>query len=105
MKRFKKGDPVIVTTGNNKGTEGSLEAIKGNKVIVKGVNMKKKHMKGDGSGKLGQIIEFEAPLNISNVAYCISGKGHKLRARVNKEGKKEIYAILASKEEQVIRTI
>ncbi|MCH9616997.1 MAG: hypothetical protein SP4CHLAM5_06220 [Chlamydiia bacterium] len=105
MKRFKKGDPVIVIAGNNKGTEGTLEAIKGQKVIVKGVNMKKKHVKGDGSGKPGQIVEFEAPLNVSNIAYCVAGKGHKLRARVNEAGKKEIYTISSDKEEKVIRTI
>jgi large subunit ribosomal protein L24 len=105
MKRFKKGDPVIVITGNNKGTEGTLEAIKGQKVIVKGVNMKKKHVKGDGNGKPGQIIEFEAPLNVSNIAYCVAGKGYKLKARVNEAGKKEIYTILSDKDEKVIRTI
>lgn len=105
MKRFKKGDPVIVITGNDKGTEGTLEAIKGQKVIVKGVNKKKKHMKGDGSGKKGQIVEFEAPINVSNIAYCISGKACKLKARKNKEGKKEIFALVAGKEEKVIRTI
>ena len=31
MKRLKKGDPVIVIAGNNKGDEGTLEAIKGQK--------------------------------------------------------------------------
>ena len=58
MKRLKKGDPVIVIAGNDKGLEGTLEAIKGQKVIVKGVNKKKKHVKGDASGRKGQIIEF-----------------------------------------------
>ena len=104
MKRLKKGDPVIVIAGNDKGTEGTLEAIKGQKAIVKGVNKKKKHVKGDASGRKGQIVEFEAPLNSSNIAYCISGKPCKLKARMNKEGKKEIYA-LSGKEEKVIRTI
>lgn len=105
MKRLKKGDPVIVITGNEKGKEGTLEAIKGEKVLVKGVNKKKKHMKGDGQGRPGQIVEFEAPFNVSNLAYCVEGKPYKLRARQSKEGKKEIYVILSNNEEKVIRTI
>jgi large subunit ribosomal protein L24 len=105
MRRLKKGDPVIVITGNSKGTEGVIEALKADKVIVKGVNKKKKHIKGDNNGNAGKIIEFEAPINISNIAYCIDGKPCKLKARNSSEGKKEIYAILSNKEERVIRTI
>jgi large subunit ribosomal protein L24 len=105
MSRLKKGDPVVVIAGNEKGKEGTLEAIKGEKVLVKGVNKKKKHMKGDGQGRPGQIVEFEAPFNVSNLAYCVDGKAVKLRARRNSEGKKEIFAILSGKEEKVIRTI
>lgn len=105
MKRLKKGDPVIVIAGNDKGTEGTIEAIKAQKVIVKGVNKKKKHVKGDKQGKAGQIVEFEAPLNVSNIAYCIDGKACKLKARKNSDGKKEIYTIFSNKEEKVIRTI
>ena len=104
MARFKKGDPVIVIAGNDKGKEGTLEAIKGTKVLVKGVNRKKKHMKGDGQGRQGQIVEFEAPINVSNIAYCEGGKAVKLRARTNSEGKKEIFVKQGS-EEKVIRTI
>ena len=105
MRRLKKGDPVIVITGNSKGTEGIIEALKADKVIVKGVNKKKKHIKGDKNGNPGKIIEFESPINISNIAYCIDGKPCKLKARNGSEGKKEIYAILSNKEERVIRTI
>ena len=105
MRRLKKGDPVIVIAGNDKGTEGTIEALKAQRVIVKGVNKKKKHVKGDKQGNAGKIVEFEAPLNISNIAYCIEGKACKLKARNNSEGKKEIYAVLSNKEERVIRTI
>jgi large subunit ribosomal protein L24 len=105
MKRLKIGDPVIVIAGNEKGKEGTLQAVSSTKVIVKGLNKKKKHVKGDQNGRKGQIVEFEAPLNISNVAYCQEGKGYKLRARYNSEGKKEIYILLADKKDKVIRTI
>ena len=102
MKRLRKGDPVVVISGNEKGNTGTIEAIKNGKVIVKGINKKKKHVKGDKSGKAGQIVEFEAPFNASNVAYSAEGKACKLKARF-KEGKKEIYTILSGKE-KVIRT-
>ena len=105
MKRLKKGDPVIVIAGNEKGKEGTLEAIAAQRVIVKGLNKKKKHVKGDKSGRAGQIIEFEAPFNASNIAYCVEGKACKLRARINSEGKKEIYILLSDKKDKVIRTI
>jgi large subunit ribosomal protein L24 len=105
MRRLKKGDPVIVITGNSKGTEGIIEALKADRVIVKGVNKKKRHVKGDKQGNPGKIVEFEAPINISNIAYCIDGKPCKLKARNNSDGKKEIYAVSSTKEEKVIRTI
>lgn len=104
MKRYRNGDPVIVIAGNDKGVEGTIKAKKGNKVIVSGVNKRKKHMKGDRSGKQGQIVEFEAPINGSNIAYCVDGKPVKLRARFNKEGKKEIYVKVSATDQKVIRT-
>lgn len=104
MKRLRKGDPVIVLTGNDKGVEGTLQAKKGQKVIVSGVNKRKKHVKPNQSGQPGKIVEFEGPINISNIAYCIDGKPVKLKARLNAEGKKEIYTVSSSKEEKVIRT-
>lgn len=105
MKRLKIGDPVIVIAGNEKGKEGTLQAMNEKRVVVKGVNKKKKHVKGDQNGRKGQIVEFEAPFSVSNVAYCEDGKGYKLRARQNSEGKKEIYILLSDKKDKVIRTI
>ena len=42
--------------------------------------MKKKHVKGDGSGRPGQIVEFEAPFNVSNIAYCVEGKASQVKS-------------------------
>lgn len=104
--RLKRGDPVIVIAGNDKGKEGLVKAIKGERIVVGGVNMRKKHQKGQqGDKKGGKIVEFEAPLNISNVMYCVEGKGYKLRARINDAGKKELYCKTSDKSEKVIRTV
>ena len=65
---FKTGDKVVVISGKSKGKEGSIKKIltKENKVIVEGVNIVKKHKKGNGQ-ESGGIIEMEAPIHASNV--------------------------------------
>lgn len=65
---FKIGDKVVVIAGSNKGKEGKIiKVLRGdNKVIVEGVNLVKKHKKGNGQ-ETGGILEIEAPIHASNV--------------------------------------
>ena len=65
---LKVGDKVIVIAGSNKGKEGTIKKVlrSENKVIVEGVNLVKKHKKGNGQ-ETGGILEVEAPINASNV--------------------------------------
>ena len=65
---LKVGDKVIVIAGSNKGKEGSIKKVltKENRVIVEGVNIVKKHNKGNGQ-ESGGILEIEAPIHASNV--------------------------------------
>jgi len=65
---LKVGDKVIVIAGSNKGKEGSIKKVltKENRVIVEGVNIIKKHQKGNGQ-ESGGILEIEAPIHASNV--------------------------------------
>ena len=65
---LKVGDKVIVIAGSNKGKEGSIKKVltKENRVIVEGVNIIKKHKKGNGQ-ESGGILEIEAPIHASNV--------------------------------------
>ena len=65
---FKKGDKVVVIAGSSKGKEGHITSVlrAENKVIVEGVNIVKKHVKGNGQ-TAGSIVEMEAPINASNV--------------------------------------
>lgn len=69
MRRIRVGDEVIVTTGRSKGGRGKVLRILGNaRVAVEGVNMVKRHTRGNpGANKPGGIIEQEAPVHISNV--------------------------------------
>ena len=66
--KLKTGDKVIVITGSSKGREGTIKKVLRceNKVIVEGINIVKKHQKGNGQ-ESGGIIEREAPINASNV--------------------------------------
>ena len=64
----KKGDKVTVTAGKDKGKSGVvLRALpRENKIIVEGVALYKRHMKGT-SGKVGRIIERSRAIDASNV--------------------------------------
>lgn len=88
----KKGDTVMVNAGNDKGAKGEvLKAMpKENKVIVKGVNVRKKHMKPRKQGEAGGIIEVEIAIPASKVnVYCSKcGKGVRVKYNVKADGKK-----------------
>ena len=65
----KKGDTVKVISGKDKGKIGEIIKILGNKqqVVVKDINIKKKHIKPKKEGEVGRISQFEAPIHTSNV--------------------------------------
>ena len=70
--KIKKGDQVIVVSGNDKGMRGEVQRVipRKNQVVVSGVNIVKKHQKPQQAGRgrtQGGIIEFEAPIDASNV--------------------------------------
>jgi large subunit ribosomal protein L24 len=65
----KKGDTVQVISGKDKGKVGEILSIypKLSKVIVKGVNVKTKHVKPKQEGESGRIATQEFPIHSSNV--------------------------------------
>lgn len=68
--KLHRGDHIIVTAGKDKGRRGTVLKIlpRKDKVIVKGMNMYKKHLKPRQDGQDGRIIERERPLTSANVA-------------------------------------
>ena len=88
---IKKGDTVVVITGNNKGQKGRvLEVIrKTDRAIVEGVNMIKKHTKPNAESPQGGIIEKEAPVHISNLMLVDpkSGEPTRIGKRLDDKGK------------------
>ncbi len=72
MYRIKKGDTIEVVTGDERGARGVVQRVfpRKSRVVVQGINIVKKHQRpvqaGRGQVKAG-IIEFEAPIHLSNV--------------------------------------
>ena len=66
---IKKGDKVVVITGKDKGKVGTVTEAqpKKDRVVVEGVNIVKKHVKNSQDAPQGGIVEFEAPIHVSNV--------------------------------------
>ena len=69
MNKIIKGDQVVVITGKDKGKQGQVVRVLGDKVVVEGVNVVKRHQKPNPMrGIEGGIVSKEMPLHISNVA-------------------------------------
>lgn len=79
--KIKKGDKVKVISGKDKGATGVvLKALpKENKVVVEGVAIYKRHLKG-GAGKVGHIAERPRAIDVSNVKKVDSAETKKKEA-------------------------
>ncbi len=77
MRKIKKGDDVVVLTGKDKSSRGTvLRVVDDKKVIVENVNMVKKHQKPNPQkGISGGIVDKEMPMDLSNVALYNPVKG------------------------------
>jgi len=69
--KIKKGDVVKVIAGKEKGKTGIVTSVlvEQNKVVIENVNMVKKSVKPSQANPEGTIVNKEAPIHISNVAY------------------------------------
>ncbi|MDA0265859.1 MAG: 50S ribosomal protein L24 [Cyanobacteria bacterium] len=90
----KSGDTVQIIAGRDKGKVGEVLSVitKNSQVLVKGVNIRTRHVKPKQEGESGQIVTEEAPVHSSNVmlysekqkvasriAYTFSEDGRKVR--------------------------
>ena len=66
-KKMRKGDRVIAIAGNNKGLTGTVQSFKGERVVVQGLNVCKKHIKKTQDAPKGRIVEIERPIHVSNL--------------------------------------
>ena len=88
---FKTGDKVVVISGKDKGKSGKITHVlrSENRVVVEGVNIVKKHVKGNGQ-QAGSINEVEAPIHASNVMIVDpkTNKPTRIGHKIDKDGKK-----------------
>ena len=89
--RIKKGDQVVVITGKDKGKQGEVVRVDGDRVVVANVNIVKRHTKPNPqAGVAGGVVEREASIHISNVNVLnpASGKGERVGFKVLEDGRK-----------------
>ena len=91
--KIRKGDTVMVITGEYKGQTGRVLAVDESKsrVIVEKMNLVKRHTKARSQNQQSGIIEKEAPLHISNVMLYDpkAGRGVRVGVKISKDGKRE----------------
>lgn len=99
--RIKVGDEVEIIAGNDKGVRGTVQRVdpKHNRLVVSGANIVKKHQKprqtGGRTPAQGGIIEFEAPVDASNVMLVCPHTGELTRIGIRRD--ENGYAIRFSK--------
>ncbi|MES2122394.1 MAG: 50S ribosomal protein L24 [Chlamydiota bacterium] len=98
-KWIKKGDKVLVIAGNDRGKTGEVIRRSAERVIVQGVNIRKKHAKRQQKMPGAEILEMEMPIHISNVSLMnAGGKPVKAKVRMTPNGIKELIYIDGGKE-------
>lgn len=100
-KKIRKGDTVIAISGNEKGQKGVVQACKGDKVVVQGLNVRSKHIKRTQENPKGRIVSVELPIHVSNVRVCVNeNEGVKLKVRENDQGHRHL--VYKQGEEEIV---
>ncbi|MFI5342654.1 MAG: 50S ribosomal protein L24 [Chlamydiales bacterium] len=104
-KKIRKGDSVVVITGNDRGRVGIVKSTNGEKVIVHGINMRKKHVKPTQNAPKGRIVDMECAIHVSNVKICVDEeRGVRLKVRTNEDGQRH-FVYKNGDEEVVYRSV
>lgn len=92
MKKLRKGDEVVILSGKDKGRTGTIGEIRADgTVLVAGINVAKKHARGNPQkNQPGGILDKEMPLHVSKVALWNPGakKGDRVGIRTLADGKR-----------------
>jgi large subunit ribosomal protein L24 len=95
--RLRKGDRVRVLRGNERGKEGTVLRVdrEKNRVVIEGLNVRKRHRKPSALNPEGGIMSFEAPIHASNVMLIdpASGEVTRIRTRRTAKGESERVAV------------
>lgn len=92
--KIKKNDTVLIISGKDRGKTGKVLNIlpEKNKIVVEGVNLRKKNVRPKKSGEKGQIIQITAPLDSSNAKVICGkcGKASRMGYKINGDTKNRI---------------
>ncbi len=104
-KKIRKGDRVVAIAGNARGQIGIVQSCLDDRVVVQGLNLRKKHVKKTQDAPKGRIVEIEKPIHISNVkVYVEEGMAAKLKVRSNKDGDRQ-FIYMKDDQEVVYRSV
>ncbi|HET6230172.1 MAG TPA: 50S ribosomal protein L24 [Longimicrobiaceae bacterium] len=98
--KIRKGDRVKVIRGNHKDSEGTVLSVdpEKNRVVIQGVNIRKRHRKPSQTDPEGGIVSFEAPVHASNVMLVDSdGTPTRVRSVKGEDGKRERVSVRSGK--------
>ncbi|NQV01470.1 MAG: 50S ribosomal protein L24 [Bacteroidia bacterium] len=101
---IRKGDTVMIITGNSKGQQGKILMVEKakSKAIVEGVNLVSKHTKPNAKNPQGGIVKKEAPVHISNLM-LVDGSGNASRITRKIDAKSEKLVRYSKKTGEVIK--
>jgi large subunit ribosomal protein L24 len=85
--KIKKGDTVKVLYGKDSGKQGTVVAVdmKRQKVVVEGVNVYKRHVKGDKKTRTSEILNIVKPMDVSKVMLICNNCGKTTRVGIKRE--------------------
>ena len=98
--RIRKGDEVIVISGKERGKTGEVMEVhpKEGRVVVEGVNIRKRHTRPRPPEDPGGIVEFPGPIHLSNVALIDPIDKRATRVRTEVVGGKKVRVAVRSGE-------
>lgn len=104
-KRIRKGDKVVVTSGNDRGQVGVVLSRTEEHAIVQGVKVCKKHVKKSQENPNGGIVPMERPIHLSKLQFAGSNdKPVKLRVKTDDKGERTLF-YRQDKEEVTVRAV
>lgn len=86
--KIRKGDHVKIISGNDRGKTGSVRAVfpVSRRIVVEGVNVKKKHVRPRRQGQKGELVRVPLPFPVSRAMLVCSGCGKAMRPVIRVEG-------------------
>lgn len=104
-KHVRKGDTVLIISGNEKGMKGTVLSRTEDRAVIQGLNIRTKAVKKSQANPHGGHVKTESSIHISNVRLCDNeGKPLKLKVRQNQSGERELVSF-EGKQETVFRQI